>query len=175
MKNLTWRFWCLLLALSAVSSGGPWAQDTGTGRNGEISESALNRLIEISSQLSTLNERLQTELLDSRRSSMDLQNMLDSSRQELDELRTELTYLRSSSEELLITAESSQRELTGLLLALRRAESSLMSLELSFTAYRETAEGRIRTLERENRLWKWGCAAAGVLAGGLGAAFLLGR
>ena len=72
----------------------------------------------------------------------------------------------------LSAAESSQTELTALQTALRKAESSLMSLELSFAACRQTAETRINTLERQNRLWKWGCIAAGVLAVGFGTAFL---
>jgi predicted nucleic acid-binding Zn-ribbon protein len=135
----------------------------------------LNRLLEISAQLSTLNERLREELSDSRQSSRELQIMLEASRKELEELKTELELLRHNSTGLLSKAENSQAELTALLTALRRAESSLMSLELSFTAYRETAEQRIRGLDREKRLWKWGCIAAGVLAAGFGGAFLLGR
>jgi hypothetical protein len=48
-------------------------------------------------------------------------------------------------------------------------------LELSFAAYREAAETGIKRLERENRLWKWGCAASGVLAAGFAAAFMVSR
>jgi hypothetical protein len=58
---------------------------------------------------------------------------------------------------------------------LRRADSSLMSLELSFAAYQETSQRRINTLTREKTLWKWGCIAAGVLAVGFGAVSLAGR
>jgi len=135
----------------------------------------LNRLIEISAQLSTLNAKLQNELQDSKRNSRELQTMLETSRKELEGLRQELTELHNTSGELLNKAENSQMELTALQEALRKAESSLMSLELSFSAYRETAENRINKLENENRLWKWGCIAAGVLAAGFGAAFLVGR
>jgi len=137
--------------------------------------SALSRLIEISGQLSTLNEKLRSELQDSRQSSRDLQIMLETSRRELETLRQELEALHSSSAELLIKAENSQTELTGLQTALRKAESSLTSLELSFAAYRETAEGRINSLERNKRLWKWGFIAAGILAAGFGTAFIVTR
>ena len=101
--------------------------------------------------------------------------MLETSRQELEGLKQELEALRITSAELLTGTENSLMELTALQEALRKAESSLTSLELSFTAYREAAEGRIKTLEREKSLWKWGCVAAGVLAAGFGTAFLLGR
>jgi len=140
----------------------------------------LNRLIEISGQLSTLNERLRSELQDSRRSSRELQTMLESSKRELDGLRRELETLRqelealhNSSTQLLAAAENSQTELTAVQAALKKAESSLASLEQSFAAYRQAAERRINSLERQNRLWKWGCIAAGVLAAGFGTAFLV--
>ena len=50
-----------------------------------------------------------------------------------------------------------------------------MSLELSFRAYREAAEGNIARLERENRLWKLGAITGGVLSAVFGALLLLGR
>jgi uncharacterized coiled-coil DUF342 family protein len=139
------------------------------------SENALSRLIEISGQLSTLNERLREELQDSRQNSRELQSRLEVSRQELEELRKELAELQRNSMGLLLKAESSQTELAGLLTALRTAESSLMSLQLSFAAYSETAEKRIKTLEKNSRLWKYGCIAAGVLAAGFATAFFAGR
>jgi len=147
-----------------------------------ISVNTLNRLIGISSQLSVLNEKLRTELQDSRQSSRELLNMLDTSKKELDGLRQELGILkqelevsRNSSMELLIKAENSQSESAALQAALRKAESSLMSLELSFAAYREAAEDRINVLSRQNRLLKWGCTAAGILAVGFGTAFFIGK
>ena len=149
--------------------------ESGEAGNPHSSGNALSRLIEISAQLSTLNEKLRSELQDSRRSSRELQTMLETSKQEFDELRRELEILRNTSMELLIAAEHSQTELTALQAALRKAESSLMSLELSFAAYREAAERRIYSLERQNRFWKWGCVAAGALAAGFGIALLTGR
>jgi len=137
------------------------------------SENALNRLIGISAQLSILNERLSAELQDSRKSSRELQIMLEASRKELEELRQELRVLHSSSMELSIKAESSLTELTALQTALRKAESSLMSLELSFKAYQEMAEGRMKTLEREKRFFKWGFIITGILAAGAGTALLV--
>ena len=164
---------CLLLAL-VLFLGLPlelWAQ---AGTNGN-SGNALNRLIEISGQLSMLNEKLQGELNDSRQNSRELQNMLETSKLELGGLRRELEALRSSSTDLLAAAENSQTELTVLRSALMKAESSLMSLEISFAAYREAAERKIKGLERQNRFWKWGCIGAGVLAVGFGTGFLLSR
>ena len=152
-----------------------WAQDSAAAANGGNSGNALNRLIEISAQLSILNGKLQGELQNSRQNSRELQIMFEASRKELEGLKQELETLHNSSTELLIKAENSQTELTGLQAALRKAESSLMSLELSFAAYRESAEKRIAGLERENHLWKWGCIAAGVLAAGFGTAFLVTR
>ena len=172
---------CLFSALFLGLSWGTWAQSAGPGSEGN-SESALNRLIGISTQLSALNERLQGELQDSRQNSRQLQSMLEDSRRELEGLRQELWALKqelqalqTSSTALLAAAENSQTELTVLQEALRRAEFSLMNLEISFAAYRQTSQARINRLQRENRLYKWGCAAAGVLAAGLGTAFLLGR
>jgi len=175
---MTKRGVCLLLLLPVLFSGLPWglwALEAGEGENPQNSSGALSRLIEISSQLSALNERLQSELQDSRQNSRELQTMLEVSRRELGELRRELEILRSNSTELLLAAETSQTEFTALQAALRKAESSLMSLELSFAAYRQASELRIYSIERQNRLWKWRCAAAGVLAAGFGAALLTGR
>ena len=179
-NRVSFYFWLLLPVLFLGLSLGLWAQngEAENARSREIppsSENALSRLIEISAQLSTLNERLREELQDSRRSSRELQNMLESSRRELETLRSELEVLHNSSRRLLSGAENSQTESAGLLTALRKAEASLMSLELSFTAYRETAEGRIKTLEREKTLLKWGCVCAGALAAGFGTAYLLAR
>ena len=172
INRFTLCFWFLLPALFWGLSWGIWAQESlGTENSG----SALNRLIEISGQLSNLNERLRTELQDSRRSSRELEIMLEISRQELDGLRLELGVLQNSSTELLLAAENSLTELTGLQTALREAESSLMSLELSFAAYREVSERRTNILLRENRLMKWGCAAAGVIAVGFATAFMMAR
>jgi len=172
---LNYRFILFFLFLLQGLSWGLWAAESPATGAGGNSENALNRLIGISTQLSILNERLSEELRDSRRSSRELQIMLETSKKELEGLRAELEALHSSSTELLIKAGNSQTELTALQTALRKAESSLMSLELSFAAYRETAEGRIKTLEKKNRLWKWGCIAAGILAAGAGAAFLATR
>jgi DNA repair exonuclease SbcCD ATPase subunit len=154
-----------------------WAEDFSEREEAipQNSENALSRLIEISAQLSSLNERLRGELLDSRQNSRELQTRLEVSRQELEELRKELGELQRNSMGLLLKAENSQLELTGLLTALRTAESSLTSLGLSFAAYSETAEKRINTLEKSSRLWKYGCIAAGVLAAGFATAFFVGR
>ena len=175
-------FLYLLLLLSLGFSWGLWGAESGEQPNAGNSGSALNRLIEISSQLSNLNEKLRIELQDSKQSSRELQIMLETSRKELEGLRQELEVLkqelgslRNSSTELLVKAENSQTELAALQTALRKAESSLTSLEISFAAYREVSENRIQKLEKEKRLWKWGCIAAGVLAIGFGAAFLAGR
>ena len=179
MAKKSFSFSCLFLlpVLFLALSLPIWAQDS-SEKAEEIpqnSENALSRLIEISGQLSTLNERLRGELQDSRQNSRELQSRLEASRQELEELRKELGELQRNSMGLLLKAESSQTELTGLLTALRTAESSLTSLGLSFAAYSETAEKRIKTLEKSSRLWKYGFIAAGILAGGFAIAFFAGR
>ena len=140
-----------------------------------FSQNTLNRLIAISEQLTQLNERLHSDLQDSRQNSRELQNMLEASRLELNVLRQELETLRNVSTELLNKAENSQTESTMLSTALKKAESSLVSLEQSFVLYQQASEIRIRNLERENKLWKWGCAAAGIFAAGLCATMLFGR
>ena len=99
----------LLPVLFLALSWQIWAEDSDEAETKPISESALSRLVEISLQLSTLNERLRGELLDSKQSSRELQNMLEASRKELEELKQELGVLRSSSTGLLTKAESSQR------------------------------------------------------------------
>ncbi|MCL2478099.1 MAG: hypothetical protein FWF22_01255 [Treponema sp.] len=136
---------------------------------------ALNRLIGISDQLSALNERLRIELQDSIQNSRELQNMLEASKQELDGLKVELETLRISSAELLSRAESSQSESKELMTDLKKAESSLQSLDLSFGNYRTTAEQKITSLENENKFWKIGLFAAGIIAAGFGVAFVLAR
>jgi chromosome segregation ATPase len=148
--------------------------------NPENSGNALNRLIEISDQLSQLNERLRNELQDSRQNSRELQTMLEASRRELDGLRQELgplkqelQVLQSASTALLNKAENSLLESTELLTALKKAESSLMSLEHSFALYQQTAERKILSLEKQSKFWKWGCVAAGVLAAGFCAALVM--
>ena len=176
------RFLLLPLLLAVLFSPLPWGlwAQSAAAASGSSSENALSRLIEISGQLSNLNEKLRSQLQDSRQSSRELQGMLEASRreleghrQELEALKQELKVLHSTSTELLTAAENSRTELTALETALRTAESSLTSLELSFAAYRQEAEKRINTLTREKRLWKWGCIAAGVLAVGFGTAFLV--
>ena len=175
----------LLLLLPELFLGfqrGLWALNSSEAESKGNSGNALIRLIEISTQLSNLNARLQNELQDSRRSSRELQTMLETSRKELEGLKQELGTLKqelealsSTSAELSIKAENSQMELNVLQEVLKKAESSLMSLELSFNAYRDTAQAKISSLEKENRLWRWGCIAAGILAAGIGTAFMIGR
>jgi uncharacterized membrane-anchored protein YhcB (DUF1043 family) len=133
------------------------------------SERELSRLIEISSQLTLLNEKLRNELEDSRKNSLDLRNTLEKSKNELDELREELEALRTASAALLNTQNESQTDLTALQAALTKAGNSLASLEQSFAAYKIQAELQIGRLEKTNRIWKWGCAALGVTAAGFAA------
>jgi chromosome segregation ATPase len=146
----------------------------GTGSAGS-SRNELSRLIEISTKLAELNERLRNELADSRKSSTELSNMLMTSKNELDALRTELEFLRQTSAELLSRAELSSQESSGLREALKKAESSLTSLEQSFGAYRTAAESRIARLEKSGRFFKYAFIAGAVLAAGGWAAFAVAR
>ena len=169
---------CILFFLSVLFSGLPWelpALESGNPENPLKSDSALNRLIEISARLSTLNEKLRGELQDSRRNSGELVITLEASKRELGELRRELEISRSVLTELRGAAENSLLELSALQMELRKAESSLMSLELSFMAYRQASQKRITSLERQSRLLKWGCVAAGILAAGFATTSLMGK
>ncbi|HUX41856.1 MAG TPA: hypothetical protein VMV83_11885 [Rectinemataceae bacterium] len=107
-----------------------------------ISASELERLSAISTRLAELNERLRTELEVSRRNSSGLEASLADSTQELGELRLELERFRLISSELELRATSSERESIALSEALRKAEDSLRSLEVSFADYRKAAEAR---------------------------------
>ena len=171
-------FLSLFLALLSVLSPPLYSTEQADhipGENQQGSTGALNRLIEISEQLSILNANLRNELQESRRNSTELQNMLEASKKELDEMRQELETLRNASTELLNRAAYSLTESTELTAALNKAEYSLVSLEQSFSAYRTQAESRVQSLERENRLWKWGFIITGVLAAGLTAGLVLSQ
>jgi multidrug resistance efflux pump len=133
------------------------------------------RLLEISTELTRLNETLRNELSGSRQNSAELQTMLETSKTELDLLKRDLEPLRTHSTELLITAVNSQRELNGLKTALKQAETSLRNSELSWSAYRSEAEQRIRRLER-NKRWYAGLLIGSLTAAAAGwTAFALGR
>ncbi|MBL8967354.1 MAG: hypothetical protein JNG85_10105 [Spirochaetaceae bacterium] len=128
-----------------------------------VSTSELARLAEISTRLGALNERLKSELADSKRSSTELAALLESSRLELEDLRSELESSRRISTELGERAASSASELTGLRTALTKADDSLRNLESSFEAYRRAAEATIRRVEL-GRTAAVAAAAAGWLA-----------
>jgi predicted nucleic acid-binding Zn-ribbon protein len=141
----------------------------------EPTASELNRLLEISTRLTGLNETLRNELADSRRNSAELQSMLMTSRAELEQLKRELGPLRTHSTELLQAAENSEQELNGLRTALRQAETSLTSLEQSWSAYRTETELKLTRYERRTRIYKYGVIAGIVLALGGWTAFAVRR
>jgi septal ring factor EnvC (AmiA/AmiB activator) len=133
----------------------------------------LSRLIEISTRLSEINETLRNELEDSRKTSTELYTTLETSKRELERSKAELERLRMNSTRLLETAQNSEQVLSGLREALRKAENSLMNLELSWEGYRITAENRIAALERRARVYPWALAAAALLAAAGWTAFAL--
>jgi septal ring factor EnvC (AmiA/AmiB activator) len=139
----------------------------------ETEQSALSRLLEISTRLGELNETLRNELESSRRNSTELSATLETSRRELERLKAELEPLRMNSIQLLEAAQNSEQELNGLREALRKAESSLMSLELSWEAYRLSAESRIAGLERKARTYRWALVVAALIGVGGWSAYLL--
>jgi chromosome segregation ATPase len=145
------------------------------GLPGESGEAELTRLLEISARLGELNETLRKELESSRKNSTELLATLETSRNELERLKQELEPLRINSTELLRRAEKSERELSGLRAALRKAESSLVSLDLSYGAYKTTAEARITRLERSGRWWKYAVIGAAAIAAGGWTAFAVTR
>jgi chromosome segregation ATPase len=162
----------LCLAGSFPAFASPESSTTGS-ESAESSGNELPRLIEISTRLAQLNERLRTELADSKKSSQELLNMLNESRRELADLRNELENLRQASTGLLSSAETSSQESEALKSALTKAESSLQNLETSFNAYRMTAEGRIAYLERSRTILKYGIVIGAVLAIGGWTAFAI--
>ncbi|HUX36770.1 MAG TPA: hypothetical protein VMV44_02590 [Rectinemataceae bacterium] len=153
------RVVCVLsvLALSSAS----WAEESlvspSDGAERRISASELERLLAISTRLASLNERLRTELETSRLNSAGLETSLESSTRELATLKLELERSRLASNELAQRAESSERESIALSEALRKADASLRSLELSFAEYRKAAELRMSVLS-------FGALGAGILA-----------
>jgi septal ring factor EnvC (AmiA/AmiB activator) len=160
MESFTGRCF-LLLALAAVSLPPLFSlPDSGTGTE---AGNELSRLLEISTRLSSLNEKLRNELADSKKNSAELSNMLLSSRGELENLRKELEDLRKTSAALMSEAENSNRESDGLRAALTKAGNSLRNLEQSFENYRIYAEARIAYLEGQGRFLKYGLAGALVL------------
>ncbi|MFP3091422.1 hypothetical protein LQZ21_13965, partial [Treponema sp. TIM-1] len=60
-------------------------------------------------------------------------------------------------------ALNSEQELNELRTALKQAETSLMSLEQSWAAYRTGVELRIASLERQKRIYKYGFIAGIIL------------
>jgi predicted nucleic acid-binding Zn-ribbon protein len=100
---------------------------------------------------------------------------LETSRNELEQLKQELAPLRNSSTELLSRAEKSEQELSGLKTALRKAESSLVSLDLSYGAYKTAAEARITRLERSGQWLKYALIGAAAIAVGGWTAFAVTR
>jgi hypothetical protein len=75
--------------------------------------------------------------------------------------------LRNNSTALLTAALKSERELNELRAALRKAETSLMSLELSYSTYRTETESRLARTDKTSRVFRY-------LAISLGAAALAG-
>ena len=164
-------FAALLSAFWPAPSRSAFGQSSQAGEPRRISASELERLAEISRRLLLLNERLKTELEDSRRSSEDLAALLESSRRELEALRLELEASRTISTGLASRAESSERDSASLREALTRAQVSLESSTTSFEAYRRAAEARLRRAERGKRLLALAAASGWAAALGL---FLFG-
>lgn len=136
----------------------------------EVSNStnAIERLIQISSRLETLNARLQTELRDCQTNLNGLKFQLASSSLEMENLSRQLTDSKAQIESLSNANRISREELAALLILQRKAENSLANLEGSLEAYRRKAEAEIKK-------WK-GLVVVGVVAGvlvGGGVGYLL--
>jgi hypothetical protein len=177
VKNLLFclLFWVFSWAWPPGLYASPLEPDGSGNDSAGNSPNELSRLIEISARLSEINGRLRSELEDSRKNSAELSNMLTASKRELDGLKTELETLRMTSTGLLNKAELSSQESSGLREALKKAESSLTSLELSFGTYRTAAEKRIALLEKSGRFFKYGFFAGAFLALSGWAAFAFAR
>lgn len=105
-----------------------------------ITESDLTRLIEISTRLEMLNEKLQSELIASEKNLNQLMSELDNYKAELTGLEKQLLILRAESETLKMQ--------------LQNAETLLEKTRQSLDAYRTEAEKRIRKLTiQRNIAW----------------------
>ena len=118
---------CLLLFCSAILSPVAKAEELYS-----ITESELTRLIEISMRLETLNEKLQSELIASKKNLNQLMSELDNYKAELTGLEKQLLILRAESETLKMQ--------------LQNAETLLEKTRQSLDAYRTEAERRIKSL-----------------------------
>lgn len=153
--------WGLFLALSLSALA--WGQASPSPPAGPayaIFETELARSRAICARLAAISVELGTKLEASETTSTRLSS-------ELAALRTELSALRTS----LGTSSARSAELEEML---ARSESSLVSLEASFAAYRSGAEAAIRRARREILAWKI-LAALGVGAGAAGIAWGAGR
>ena len=138
---------CGVFAFSlSVSPSASWAEGPSDSPSGgaerTISASELGRLSEISTRLASLNETLRIELEDSKSNSAELASSLETSTRELATLKRELDLFRQNSSELGLRAEILERESIELSAALKKADDSLRSLEVSFAEYRKEAERR---------------------------------
>ena len=118
---------CLLLFCSVMLSPVAKAEELCS-----ITESELTRLIEISTRLETLNEKLQSELIASEKNLNQLMSELDNYRAELTGLEKQLLILRAESETLKMQ--------------LQNAETLLEKTRQSLDAYRKEVERRIKSL-----------------------------
>ncbi|MCA1949606.1 MAG: hypothetical protein LDL24_03470 [Treponema sp.] len=141
-----------------------------TGKN---LESELLRLTEISTRLGKLNEMLRNELENSRKNSSALESRLTESKTELEMLRIELEALQTSSTELKQHVEISLEESAQLKDSLQKTESSLKSLEQSFSEYKQAAEQELNRLEQSRNRYRLLVIIAGTLALSGWAAFSL--
>jgi chromosome segregation ATPase len=128
----------------------------------ELPDPELTRLLEISTKLSELNEQLRNELDSSRKNSTELSRMLETSKNELDLLKAELEPLRLNSQALRNTALNSEPELNALKAALKKAGTSLTSLESSYSTYRTAAESQLTKIKNNNRLLRYTAVTLGI-------------
>lgn len=162
MEKYSWGLflWAVLwgLWLPALSFG---EEPSSAGKN---YETELLRLTEISTRLGKLNELLRNELENSRKNSSALETRLIESKTELEQLRAELEALQTSSIELRMNAETSLQESAQLKDSLQKTESSLQSLEQSFSAYKQAAEQELNRLEQSRNRYRLFLVIAGTLA-----------
>ncbi len=171
-KKSAHLFWaCFLLA----ALWGLFLPDSTFGEEpkpaGKNYENELLQLSEISTKLAKLNERLKSELENSRKNSSELEIRLSESKTELEQLRAELETLRNSSNELRQSAEISLQESVQLKDSLQKTESSLESLEQSFNDYKLKAEQELNRLEQSRKRYRFLAMLMATLAVSSWAAF----
>lgn len=142
------RFTALLLAFSLFGPSFPALSFSEESPSLTAYESELTRLKVISARLQAISIALDLKLSASEKSLQALRDELESLKVELADIRNRLTISLDRSDQL-----------AGML---EKSEASLAKLTESFREYKNTAETKIKRLERWNKALTWIAALLGL-------------